>query len=293
MKVAIVYHRIDFDGICSMAVVRQEMEKMGNKVSLIGYNYNDETPQLDEYDLVFVVDATLPVQDMKRLDSQKKLVWIDHHHTSIQDSETNGYAGVPGLRREGVGACELCWEYCHPGVSVPPFIVMLSAYDVWDKVRLNWETVTLPFQYGMRNRYNLDAEAFYRDFINDNERYETICVEGRAILKYVRQTGAIACRTYGFEVTFGGVKALCLITPTFGGLAMEESARERGCEIALCVNRVGDGAWKISGYACNGNSPIDIGSYMKKHFHGGGHQNAAGGMLTQAQFNQLLNKKIL
>lgn len=292
MKTAIVYHKIDFDGICSMSVVRQWAEKNGDDVTTIGFNHGEAVPSLEGFDKVFVVDISFPEDEMIRL--RDRMVWIDHHRTAIASSLEGGYADIPGLRREGVGACELCWEWCHPNVKVPPFVALLSAYDVWDKERFHWNHQTLPFQMGMRNRYNLDAEAFYRDFINDDERYDSVMREGAVILKYVRQSGAIGCKAYGFEITFAGVKALCLLTPSFGGLAMEASAVERGCPVVVCANRCGDDAWKVSAYAANGDSPVDIGSYLKERYGGGGHPNAGGCTIGQSLFiEKVLDGKAL
>ena len=292
MKVAIIYHKIDFDGICSLAIVRQFVEKRGDTAVPIGFNYGDTVPPLDEYGQVFIVDCSLSPEEMKSL--RDKVVWIDHHRTAIASSVEGGYDDLPGFRREGVGACELCWEYCHPTEPVPPFVALLSAYDVWNKWRFDWDSTTLPFQFGMRNRYGLDADAFYRDFIDDNERYDTVMQEGAAILKYVRQSGAIGCKAYGFEITVAGVKALCVLTPNFGGLALEASAVERGCPIAVCANRSGDNEWRVSAYASNGDSPVDIGTYLKQHYGGGGHWNAAGCTISQSLFiSRVLKKKAL
>lgn len=301
-KLLIVFHRIDFDGLCSMSVVRHWAESNGLKVYLLGYTYGDNDPVIDaDYDMVFVVDLRLPTGLMVSLNRNGKLVWIDHHATSIADSYEFGFADAPGLRREGVGACELCWEFLNHG-DTPKLIQLLSTYDVWDKVRFNWNKETLPFQFGMRNAFNLEPDEFYAFYLsvvaeNDLLLMDYIFDDGKAILNYVRVTGKRACDAYAFEVTIadGTLSGLCMLTPHFGCLEFEESLRQRGCQVAVCVNRhAASGTYKVSMYAGGSDlGEFNIGAYMKEHYNGGGHRSAAGGTLTEEQFLRLLNEHCL
>ena len=297
-KLLCIYHKIDFDGLCSYAIVRRWARANGYIVDSIGYTHGDSLPFIDDiYDTVFVVDVCLTAELMEDLARQGRLVWIDHHSTTIEESVTEGFSGVKGVRREGVGACELCWEYLFPGLVTPKLVKYLSAYDVWDKDRFDWEGEILPFQYGLRNRADLNFPVFNSFFLKacrGVEQTRRIIEEGRVIINYARTTGKRACEAYSFVIEIAGqVKGLCMLTSHFGALEMEQSMLEKGCQVAVCVNHHNKyDHYKVSVYGGTSILPINLGQYMKDNYRGGGHRNAAGGKLTDEQFQRLMKEKI-
>lgn len=295
--VAIVYHSADFDGLGCYAIAREAYLKNGWSVKPYPYNNGEAAPALDEllaFARVVVGDIALPPAMMLALYEHGTLVWVDHHATSIALSEKMGYSKAMGIRRVGVGACELMWEQMNPGTVCPPEIQLFSAYDVYDKERFDWESVTLPFQYGMRNRYNLDAERFAKDFAKDELAGATAIREGLTILDYIRSSGRIAASAYGFDVTIDGkVRALGLLTTSFGSLPSEEYATENGYDVVVNVNRSANGKYKVSCYSARGDAPIDLGEYLQDKYGGGGHHNAAGATLTREKFLRLIDDGIL
>ena len=296
-RISIVYHRIDFDGICSYAVIKRYLETVNTAadvvVTPVPYTHGDPVPALGNPDLVYVADICLPHEMMFDLMSRHRLVWIDHHATNIEAAAEHGYGNAPGLRMVGRGACELCWKYLFHMSRTPDIVKYLSAYDVFDKKRFDWEDVVLPIQYGMRNRISLDAEKFcslFQEYIDD---CFDVLQEGKAILNYIRSTGRISCQAYGFEVSLAGEKALCLLTASFGSIPMEETANEHGCRIVLCVNRLGADRYKVSAYAPSGETPVHLGNYFRDNYGGGGHAGAAGCVIDEKAFLRLLNENIL
>lgn len=294
MKIAIVYHRIDCDGLCSYAVLYNALRERFPRMPItgIGYNHGDELPDLSGYTNVYMADVSLPSSEMLRLHSERRLVWIDHHSTTIEDSKAYGYSTAPGLRQIGKGACELCWEFTHATTEKAPlFVQLLSAYDVFDKERFDFENEVLPFQYGVRNRLQLDPEAFVNAMAED---YEKFIAEGRVILNYIRQQGYRAAKTYGFKITLAGnVPALCILTDQFGSIPYQEVAKEADCKVIVCVNRLNDKRYKVSCFAADRDAPIHLGDYLKDKYGGGGHANAAGAVLNGEQFRRLLDECIL
>lgn len=305
MTIAIVYHRIDSDGLCSYAVLynalRQRFPRM--PITGIGYNHGDVLPDLSGYTTVYVADVSLPSSEMLRLHSERRLVWIDHHATTIEDSKAYGYSTAPGLRQIGKGACELCWEFTHAKTEKAPlFVQLLSAYDVFDKERFDFENEVLPFQYGVRNRLQLNPEAFVNAMAEDYEKldyeklldYEQLIAEGRVILNYIRQQGYRTAKTYGFTITLAGkVPALCILTDQSVSIPYQEAAIEAGCEVIVCVNRLDDKHYKVSCYAADGDAPIHLGDYLKDMYGGGGHANAAGAVIGTHDFRMLVEAQIL
>lgn len=295
MKIAIVYHRIDCDGLCSYAVLYKALTAKpsiypNTVITGIGYNHGDALPDLSGYDIVYVADIALPIDVMKRLNEEGRLIWIDHHVTSMEDAKANGYYLAPGIRTIGKGACELCWEFMF--ASEPPlFVKYLSAYDVFDKKRFDFENAVLPFQYGVRNRLQLDPEAFVNAMAED---YEKFIAEGRVILNYIRQQGYRAAKNYGFAITLAGkVPALCILTDQSGSIPYQEAAKEAGCKVIVCVNRLNDKRYKVSCYAAEGAAPIHLGDYLKDMYGGGGHANAAGAVIGTQDFRMLVEECIL
>ena len=91
------FHRADFDGVCSAAIVK----KFVPDCELYGIDYGDEFPwdkvsmcqvamvgaAEPEKRQVYMVDFSLKPDDMKRLAACCDLVWIDHHKVCVDMDE--------------------------------------------------------------------------------------------------------------------------------------------------------------------------------------------------------------
>lgn len=124
----IIYHRVDWDGYTSGAVALKAFPNS----DVYGWNYGDELPDVSMYDTVIVVDLTL--SDKNGYDwmnkNAKKIIWIDHHSNAISGVSNNN---IKGLRKDGVGACILTWNYFFPGVKMPAHVALCGTYDVFKK----------------------------------------------------------------------------------------------------------------------------------------------------------------
>lgn len=120
MKPLILWHRADFDGVCSAAIAK----KFVPDAELFGIDYGDEfpwdkvSPRLGEMETtpggaarpdperpgialvqdpglrwpiekraVYLLDFSLPPEDMKKLAACCDLVWIDHHKVCLDMDE--------------------------------------------------------------------------------------------------------------------------------------------------------------------------------------------------------------
>ena len=112
-------------------------------------------------------------------------------------------------------------------------------------------------------------------------------------LRYIRSSGRIGARNYGFDITFAGaLKGLAILTDQDGSVPYEESAIERGANVIVQLNRIGDGKYKISCYDPVGCG-FNIGYYLKKMYGGGGHESAGGAIISEKDFiNIIQNKEI-
>lgn len=144
-----IYHKNDLDGICSAAIAKYKYPE----IKLIGLDNGDVLDvKIGEGEEVIIADISLPMSNMKgvSIKTEGKFTWIDHHQSSINDFKNFEPFKVNAVLQVGVAACELTWKTLFPDIPVPFAVQLLSAYDVWDKSRFNWNDLTLPFQYGMR-----------------------------------------------------------------------------------------------------------------------------------------------
>lgn len=124
---AIVYHRVDWDGYTSAAVALKAFPE----AELIGWSYGDNEPCVSKFDHVIVVDLSLSESWM--LANASKLIWIDHHKNVIESLQNNPVlAAIPGIRRDGIGACALAWEYFFDKESSPSHVRYVATADVMD-----------------------------------------------------------------------------------------------------------------------------------------------------------------
>lgn len=140
-KVAIVFHRIDFDGMFSYAIARVASKSENDtitEVTPVPFNYNDpidDLPDWSAFDYIVMADIMLPVDIMKDLHDRffDKVIWIDHHITAINLSKEHGYDDFNGIRDTAHAACVLSYMYFHPSVSydkIPQAIRLAGAHDI-------------------------------------------------------------------------------------------------------------------------------------------------------------------
>lgn len=306
----IVYHRVDYDGLFSAAIIQDYLvNELGyEKVITKGWNYGDsipEFPRIGENELchIFLVDISFPPDDMKRLSKLSggyRTIWIDHHIGAIDTSKEHSYDNMDGLRMIGLGACELCWKYMH-GVDsiVPKAVRLISAYDVWDKNRFSWDKETLAFQTGLRAKYGMVLNSINQIFdklmLDNSQLTAEILEAGKQIIVYNQKRHKAAVKSHAFPVTVGGkYKGICMLTCEFGSQQFESVYSEY--DISVCVNlrhdENGDLYYSISMYS-EEDTGLNLADYMKQNYNGGGHMRAAGGTMTRDQFIKLLDKQVV
>ena len=295
-KILIIYHRVDFDGVFSGKIVEKFIQDCGFDAELFGWNYGDELPNFNEiennYSKIIMVDISFSPEIMIYLRTQCKIevIWIDHHKTAIEFSYQNQYSDLPGIRRNGTAACELCWEYCYPNLPVPKVIEFVGCYDVWDKIRYSWDNIILPFQYGLKTRYNMKTfmlSSIFNDLIYENIDLDEIIHEGEIILKYLERTWSSACKVYSFEVRVAGkYRGICLLTTEFTSNVFNSVMKDY--DVVICCNRKGPDTFNLSMYKEQDKCPeFSCGQYLS-NYNGGGHNSAAGCTIGFEDFRKLI-----
>jgi len=273
------YHSSDLDGHCSGAIVKFHYPEC--EMWPIDYGARFPIDKIKEGGTVYMVDFTLqPFDQMVELAEKCKLIWIDHHKTALEEAEKRGFV-VRGLRRIGIGACSLTWEFINSHLPIPKPVKLLAKYDVWD----HSDPDTLPFQYGMRLRETDPAteegmKLWGQLFSSSFFAFDKILEEGKVILKYQKQIDTKYCARHAYPAVFEGYKALVLNRGIVNSMTFENAPGAKDADIFVTYVFSGKN-WIVSLYA---NKPdIDV-SRIAKKYGGGGHKGAAGFTCLDKQF---------
>lgn len=300
MKDVIIYHKVDLDGVASAAIVVDYLKTKGREYELLGWTYGDPIPELSDGTLkVWILDVSFG-EDHEKICGKwntncSGVVWIDHHKTAIPEHLMEDQ-GMMGIRRIGTAACELTWEYLYgPDDSCYEIIQYLSAYDVWDKNRFNWDDI-MAIQYAIRARVGLDVDKMV-DLIKAMEKYvsmgASLFVEGDSIIKFLKIKNKEECTNYSFEGHIDGYNAIFMNTLEFNSITFDsvynEDKHDLMCPFAVLPN----GLVRFSLYSTK--KYMDCGE-IAKTFGGGGHKGAAGFQLSvddKRFLNFMLNHKLV
>lgn len=269
------YHSRDLDGFTSGAVVKHKFPE----IELIGWDYGDPVPynHFKEGEEIILIDISFPPEDMKKISEMgKKVVWIDHHKSAIEDSETHGYSHIAGLREVGLAACELAWEHLFPKEEMPSAILILGEYDTWrNEDQARWDNIILPFQYGMRIQCG-GPEEFDPILLDrgakSTQKIEDIIWDGKTILDYQGKENEKQCKKAAFEMDFMGLRAICLNGGGFNSQVFASVYDPERHDIMMPFQFDGK-KWTVSMYS--DKDEVDC-SDLAKQQGGGGHKGAAG-----------------
>jgi len=273
---------------------------------MIGINYGDEFPWKDikEDEAIYMVDFSLPFEEMIELYSLcDHLIWIDHHKTAIKEEEEYyrkhpELIGIAGYREVGIGACALTWRFLYPHRKMPLAVKLLAEHDVWEHSNPS----TLPFQYGMRIQDTLPGSPIWDNALSED--YVTIegmkrdytffirdiCMEGKAVLKYVKQSDERYAKGTYFHTKFDKFidesgqlekyKCIAINKAWANSLLFDSVKTDEDIMIAFHWNG-SKSKWLISLYT--EKEEVDV-SEIAKEFGGGGHKGAAGFMCDYLPF---------
>jgi oligoribonuclease NrnB/cAMP/cGMP phosphodiesterase (DHH superfamily) len=266
MAIRCFYHSSDLDGHCSGAIVKRKYPDC----VLHPINYKDPFPWdvVNEDDTVFMVDFSLqPFSDMVKLNTMCSLRWIDHHATAMQ-AYRDQHDEILGHRWNGVGACQLVWEYLYPEDEVPLAVRLLAEYDVWN----HKDPRALPFQYGMR-LYNTDPEnqSSWEQYMTDQFVEET-GYRGEVVLDYIRQDNAKYIKAAAFECMAFGLKAIVVNRMLTNSQLFDSVWDNEKYDIMVTFGWMKD-SWVV--YLYTDKPGVDV-SQIAKENGGGGHKGAAG-----------------
>jgi len=265
----IYYHSNDLDGKMSAAIALIALKGSIEAVILCPINYGEpfSFEHIKYDDNVYVLDFCFqPFEKMIELKSRcYKLIWIDHHVSALKNAEAWKFE-CDGIRRDGVGACQLTWDYFFDITPNPPVIVrLLAQYDVWDF----HDNRTLPFQYGMRIK-ETDPLSLMK-YLPNNLHIHAVVDDGNIILKYTSIENKEYVQSYSFETSIDGYTALAMNIGKGSSRLFDSVTREYDLFITFC--RTPFNNWSVSLYSRR--KDVDCSEVAKK-YGGGGHFSAAG-----------------
>ncbi len=274
------YHSADLDGHCSGAVVKYFYPEC----ELIGINYGDEFPweNIGPDEVIYMVDFSLqPFTGMIQLANKTPhFHWIDHHKTAIEEHAKINTLGdmIHGLRRDGIGACQLIWEYLSPYGDIPYAIELLAQYDVWN----HSNPETLPFQYGMRLKDTWPDKAIglWRSLFKNESAVKPIIEQGKTVIEYVTQDNAKYCASCAFDTELDGLKCVA-INKMLTNSQVFDSVWDIKKYDAMLTFGYRKGRWTVSLYTSKPG--VDV-SVIAKSRGGGGHKQAAGFQCNELPF---------
>jgi len=294
------FYHTDMDGKCAGAIVykfykldRDYTKEIGEQCEFIPINYNDDFPfnKIVPNETIIIVDFSLQKDgEFEKLKAiTDKIIWIDHHKTSIEKHKDFECIGV---RKDGVAGCVLAWQYFYPNKELPRIVDMLGAYDIWDFSKYGNELNEL--QAGIRlfntkpespewekwlSTEIVGAELDGIGFLNDGLfGLGSLLENGRIALKYRDNTWSGLIKAWSFWVEFEGYKAICCNAGSVSS-QLFDSVKE---DYDLMMSFVFDGKqWTVSIYS---KKDIDCSKIAKK-YGGGGHKKAAGFQCKELPFS--------
>lgn len=279
-----IFHEKDLDGICSGAIMKYKYPN----IKLIGYDNGDifDINSIDDNEEVIMSDISVPMDLMKEISikTNGKFTWIGHHISTINNFNNFEFYklypnSIKTIFSQTKSACELTWETLFPNVTTPYAVELLSAYDVWDKKRFDWDIWTLPFQYGMRLDCNIDINKFNQNIFKYTLKYtkyenlfQVIYNSGVNIMNYQNNLNKIHAESQYFEENVLGYRAICINDNQHSSTVFDSVYNTEKHDIMLLFYYAKN-MWTFSVYTTKDN--IDC-SIIAKHFLGGGHKKTSG-----------------
>lgn len=310
----IIYHKEDNDGLFSMAIIYNYLitEKNINKdsIKLFGADYNDlDKLSLDDDIIknstyIYISDVSFDtVEKMIQLKEMfgENLVWIDHHKPMIDNSITNDFNDINGLRDTKHSALYNAFKYLYPTYDIPELLKILSAWDSWsyDAEGIDFDLCRY-VNIGVNNKFNLNPDSIinyvclliytYADYINtpDIDKFYEI---GKFESNILDRTYENNVKAYGdFSWTVNGRTACAMFIQGPSNSQMFKVCKDK-IQNGIVFKRLPDSNWTLSLYNTDNQHDFHCGEYLKKHFNGGGHEGAAGCQISEELFINILKQK--
>jgi uncharacterized protein len=302
-----IFHHNDMDGYGSLyqiasAVLKDPNLFETNKNNFIKVNYEsnvaDKFAQAHDED-VYIVDYSFTPATLDQLaglfDRLCKVVWIDHHESSIKLQESYPWIrGIPGIRDKSVSGAALCYMYTKYGNEPPKSIkytkegsskfisilhpdykhILYYAAPTWVKYVSDYDTWTHDFEEStyFDIGYNLykDKLALFTKLDSDPMFINELIEKGKVIKSHIDSENSFYLKAYGYESSmYDGTKCLVVNKRSNSWIFGDKINA-----YPICVVETFNGIeWQYTLFSTDPS--IDCSKYAE-HYGGGGHRGAAG-----------------
>lgn len=268
------YHNADLDGKCSAAIIKLKYPEC----ELFGINYNDEFPfniiQQDE--IIYMVDFSLPIKQMIKLKNICNFWWYDHHSQIIKEANELNFNPMRKRVANAYGACRLVWYDIFPNLFMSDTVKYISEYDVYKFYDKN----TIFFENGL-NRFDTLPEninLWNELLIKNNKLFiNSIINDGQLITSYLNNYFYKQINKYAFEKTikFNNYSYRVIFINHFEhkSLILEDFKQLEKYDLQIFFNMINEKEFKVSLFTKR--DTLDCGE-IAASFNGGGHKQAAG-----------------
>ena len=287
----VLYHADCHDGFGAAWAIQQAVLEQGSGMPIfVPVQYNKPLPAIDyRCDLLFIVDFSLPRDQLDQLSALAgKIVIIDHHKSAEEDLRDvqKFYLGqnvtelpydiLAHFDRDHSGAV-LTWAHFHKGKPVPELLAYIEDRDIW-----RWD---LPHTHEV-NAFLGTVTREFKDFnladVKLVHHFDTVVATGKSLLSYQRQL-INQVVSHGFLAAFRQWDVAVVCSPI-----LHSEVGNRLCEMFLQADfaivfphPVKEGeAIKLS---LRSIGDFDVSAVARLH-GGGGHRNAAGCTLTAEEW---------
>lgn len=290
-KIVIITHSADYDGHCSLEIIRKyfteyDWDKDNKKTYTIKYipiNYGDpELPEADVKDKVVVCCDFTPPNIRKLVKQSNLFIHIDHHKSAIESLYDFNPENMIKVYEYDYSACEGVWNYFYPDKKVPQSVRLISSYDIF-KVKEFKQEEFFAYQFGLKyfgKDTAVGGKLWEKLLKDDKELDKEIFEKGGVILRYhndyfynelmSRAAMTVTLKTPDDkEYTVLALNAPCVFSQTFQAAYDPEKH-----DMFICYYKNGYGEWSNSFYAPP-RKDIDV-SKIAKLYGGGGHKGASG-----------------
>jgi len=272
----LVLHHDDPDGWVSAAIVGAyalgslDAYRRGTPTFReVNYGVKVEDLDLEGYDEIWMVDFSMPLEAMEKIQAAtKRFTWIDHHASAIRNVVDAGFKAHAGAQEEGRAGCQLTWGYCFREVPEPRVVSRIGGFDIGNFSRPN-----LRMMFGMSGRgdslHPSRVDVWARLFLG-LELADELDKEGGVILRF-KETEWARLGPHIQTIKWEGHTWAVLNSRELGSLQIEPHMKAEW-DGSLVYSRGANG-WRIGlrGF----KDGVDCSKIAEKH-GGGGHPLASG-----------------
>lgn len=272
-----LFHHNDADGYGAGSIIIENYPSL-QKEHIYCINYEPDVEEkfnkVERGEDIFIVDYSFTEDTKyileKLIEKQCKIIWIDHHESSINlENSHPKFKIIRGIRDKSHSGAVLTYMYinnCNYD-DCPFYIKLISDYDTFQG-KLKPESDYFKLGYDMiQDKFHLLSKLYKERFFNHIT--DDLIEKGELIKKYIDNDHKLYCNKYGFETIIDGIKTF-VINRKCNSWIFGDKYYEYPMVCSYAFNG------KVYDYSLFSSNPNIDCSKVAEKFKGGGHRGAAG-----------------